>query len=62
MYEKSANPVTPRSADELRALVSGFEILDPGIVFLPQWRPDDPADVGEAPEECGGLALVARKN
>ncbi|MFJ7212586.1 SAM-dependent methyltransferase [Amycolatopsis sp. NPDC098790] len=62
MYQKSANPVTPRTADELRALVDGFEILDPGIVFIPQWRPDDPADVPENPAECGGLALVARKN
>lgn len=62
LYEKSANPVTPRTADELRALVEGFEIVDPGIVFIPQWRPDDPADVPADPAESGGLALVGRKN
>jgi SAM-dependent methyltransferase len=60
MYQKSANPVTPRTADELRALVDGFEILDPGIVFIPEWRPEEA--VPENPAECGGLALVARKN
>jgi len=62
MYQKSANPVTPRSADELRALVDGFEIVDPGIVFIPEWRPDDPTEMPPNPAECGGLALVARKN
>jgi SAM-dependent methyltransferase len=59
MYKQSANPVTPRSADELRTLVDGFEIVDPGIVFIPEWRPDE---VHPNPSESGGLALVARKN
>jgi SAM-dependent methyltransferase len=59
MYKQSANPVTPRSAEELRALVDGFEIVDPGIVFIPEWRPEE---VHPNPSESGGLALVARKN
>ncbi len=61
MYEKSPTPLTMRTRDELRTLVDGFEILPPGIVFIPEWRPEDPEDVGERPEDCGGLALVARK-
>ncbi|HET6708570.1 SAM-dependent methyltransferase [Amycolatopsis sp.] len=59
LYEKSGTPLTLRSADELRALVNGFEILPPGIVFTPEWRPDDPLE--DPPEQSGGLALVARK-
>jgi SAM-dependent methyltransferase len=62
MYQKSSNPVIPRSEDELRALVDGFEIVDPGIVFIPQWRPDSPEDIPADPSACGGLALVARKD
>ncbi|MFI5587862.1 SAM-dependent methyltransferase [Amycolatopsis sp. NPDC051758] len=62
MYQKSSNPVVPRSADELRKLVDGFEIVDPGIVFIPEWRPDAASDVPDDPAECGGLALVARKD
>jgi hypothetical protein len=42
--------------------MDGFEIVPPGIVFTPEWRPDDPADVGEHPELASQLALVARKN
>ncbi|WP_329055572.1 SAM-dependent methyltransferase [Amycolatopsis sp. NBC_01488] len=62
MYQKSGTDVVARSKDELRALVDGFEIVPPGIVFTPEWRPDDPAEVGEHPELASQLALVARKN
>ncbi|MEU4246474.1 SAM-dependent methyltransferase [Amycolatopsis sp. NPDC026612] len=62
LYQKSGTHVVPRSREELRALVDGLEIVPPGIVFTPLWRPDDPADVGEHPEQASQLALVARKN
>jgi SAM-dependent methyltransferase len=62
MYQKSGTNVVARSKDELRALLDGFEILPPGIVFTPEWRPDDPAEVGEHPELASQLALVARRN
>jgi hypothetical protein len=61
LYQKSGTDVVARSKDELRALLDGFEILPPGIVFTPEWRPDDPAEVGDHPEQASQLALVARK-
>jgi hypothetical protein len=62
LYEKSGTGLVLRSREELTALVDGFEILPPGVVYIPEWRPDDPADVGKHPEQSSGLALVARKN
>ncbi|WP_206793415.1 SAM-dependent methyltransferase [Amycolatopsis sp. MtRt-6] len=62
LYRKSGTDVVARSRAELRALVDGFEILPPGIVFTPEWRPDDPAEVGAHPEQASQLALVGRKN
>ncbi|MGK3206669.1 SAM-dependent methyltransferase [Amycolatopsis sp. MEPSY49] len=62
MYQKSGTNVVARSKDELRALLDGFELVPPGIVFTPEWRPDDPGEVGEHPELASQLALVARKN
>jgi hypothetical protein len=35
-----------RTRAEIAAFFDGLEILEPGIVFLPEWRPDDV--VGEA--------------
>jgi hypothetical protein len=60
LYEKSGTPLTLRSPDELRALVKGLEILPPGVVFTPEWRPDEPLE--DPPELSGGLSLVARKD
>ncbi|MEV4145170.1 SAM-dependent methyltransferase [Amycolatopsis sp. NPDC049691] len=62
LYRKSGTDVVARSRAELRALLDGFELVPPGIVFTPEWRPDDPAEVGEHPERASQLALVARKN
>ncbi|MDT7798800.1 MAG: hypothetical protein QOI78_2233 [Actinomycetota bacterium] len=62
LYQKNGTNVVARSRDELRALLSGFELVEPGIVFTPQWRPDDPDEVGEHPELASQLALVARKD
>ena len=32
-----------RSRDEITAFFDGLELVDPGVVFLPEWRPDRPA-------------------
>ena len=61
LYEKSGTPLTLRSPDELRALVKGFEILPPGVVFTPEWRPDGPPDPGESYERAMVLAGLGRR-
>jgi hypothetical protein len=33
-------PDTPRTEAEIGALFDGFELVEPGLVALPQWRPD----------------------
>jgi hypothetical protein len=51
-----------RSSAEILPLFEGFELVDPGLVSGPQWRPD-PAAVarGEAGHMWGLLAGVGRK-
>jgi hypothetical protein len=45
-----------RTREEITALFSGLDILDPGLVFLPEWRPDGPVSYPLAPG--GTLMLV----
>ncbi len=40
----------------------GFKLVDPGLVWLPQWRPEHPDDVGERPERSALLAGVGRRD
>ena len=40
----------------------GFELVDPGVVHIPQWRPDSPPGAASDPGQFwGGLVGVARK-
>ncbi|GLY71549.1 hypothetical protein Atai01_81680 [Amycolatopsis taiwanensis] len=61
LYNKTVSPLHLRSRDELAELMAGFDLVDPGIVFTPEWRPTNPADVGENPERASILAVVGRK-
>lgn len=33
-----------RGTDEIESFFSGLELLEPGVVFNPEWRPDEPVD------------------
>jgi hypothetical protein len=49
VYARTANPMSLRTRDEIRAFFDGMEILEPGLVPARQWRPDEPdaSDVGQ---------------
>jgi SAM-dependent methyltransferase len=59
-YQRTANPLTLRSREAITALFDGFELLEPGVVWVPQWRPE-PGDVVEHPERQGVLGGVGRR-
>ncbi|WP_253779593.1 SAM-dependent methyltransferase [Goodfellowiella coeruleoviolacea] len=60
LYATSQNPGQPRSRDEFTALFAGFEVVEPGVVYLDQWRPERPEDVGEHPERSLAYGAVGR--
>ncbi|MEJ2886223.1 SAM-dependent methyltransferase [Actinomycetospora aeridis] len=45
---------TPRSAAELAELVDGIELVDPGLVYAAQWRPEARRHRGPLDEPCCG--------
>jgi SAM-dependent methyltransferase len=49
-----------RSRDEIARLCDGFTLLEPGLVWIPQWRPDSPADVPADPSKYWGLVGLGR--
>jgi hypothetical protein len=52
--------LTMRSREEITSLCDGFTLTEPGMVWIPQWRPDSPADVPEDPSRYWALVGVAR--
>ncbi|WP_329790969.1 SAM-dependent methyltransferase [Lentzea sp. DG1S-22] len=61
LYRRTATPMTMRSKSQVAALLEDFDVVEPGIVFFPQWRPLSPEDVDDNPERFTGLAAVGRK-
>jgi S-adenosyl methyltransferase len=49
-----------RSRAQILRLFDGFGLVDPGLVFMPQWRPDSPADLPDDPSQYLGLAGVGQ--
>ncbi|MFI8338884.1 SAM-dependent methyltransferase [Streptomyces sp. NPDC085639] len=66
VYRNIRNPLVMRTGEQIRGFFDGFELLEPGLVSMPDWRPDraeDGADV-ESPEDpyaFSGFGGVGRK-
>lgn len=52
-------PITPRTREDIRALLADTQLVDPGVVWTPQWRPE--FDPGHHPERARIYAAVGRK-
>jgi SAM-dependent methyltransferase len=50
-----------RSRADVLRFFDGFDVVDPGLVYIPQWRPDPPTDVPEDPSKFWVLVGVGRK-
>ncbi|MEV1287887.1 SAM-dependent methyltransferase [Micromonospora sp. NPDC049679] len=48
VYQRTDNPLNVRSRAELTRLFDGFELIEPGLVWVPQWRPDSPESAEDA--------------
>jgi SAM-dependent methyltransferase len=61
MSHRSGYPITPRSRAEVAQLFTGFDLVEPGVVWAPAWRPEDPADASDQVERSSIYAGVGRK-
>jgi hypothetical protein len=50
-----------RSRRDIQRFFDGFDLVEPGLVFIPQWRPDSPGDVPDDPNQNAGYVGVGRK-
>ncbi|MFJ1461712.1 SAM-dependent methyltransferase [Nocardia sp. N2S4-5] len=58
---RTSTEIVLRGKDEIAAFFGDWPLLEPGLVHLPLWRPENPADVGERPEMSGAYGGLARK-
>lgn len=61
VFDATATPVTHRTREQIAALFHGQDLVDPGVVWTPQWRPNDDADpLHNTPELSATFAAVGR--
>jgi hypothetical protein len=62
VYNRSvATSVHVRPRAGILRFFDGFDLVEPGLVYIPEWRPDSPQDVPEDPSRFWGLVGVGRK-
>ena len=62
VYNRSvATSVHVRPRADIVRFFDGFDLVDPGLVYIPEWRPDAPQDVPEDPSKFWGVVGVGRK-
>jgi hypothetical protein len=62
IYARAGIGMTLRSRVQVEALFHGFELVQPGVVWVPLWRPESPDDVFyDRPEASTGYVGVGRK-
>ncbi|MFE7123097.1 SAM-dependent methyltransferase [Streptomyces sp. NPDC057617] len=60
VYRDIRSPLVMRSREETARFFDGFELVEPGLVAMPEWRPECPV-AQEDPYAFAGFAGVGRK-
>ncbi|MGW0551136.1 SAM-dependent methyltransferase [Streptomyces altiplanensis] len=60
VYKDIKNPLVMRSREEIARFFEGYAMVEPGLVPMPDWRPEIPA-AQEDPYAYSGYAGVGRK-
>jgi SAM-dependent methyltransferase len=62
LYAAAGSPIKGRSGAQIERFFDGLELVEPGLVYLPLWRPEDPDDLYyDQPHEALNLGAVGRK-
>jgi hypothetical protein len=62
VYNKATSRVTLRSHAEIAAFFGGWDLVDPGLVQVPLWRPDGPPPRPKDLEKMWIYGGVARRS
>ncbi|MFC0861127.1 SAM-dependent methyltransferase [Sphaerimonospora cavernae] len=60
-YNTGPTPFTPRTAAEITRFFDGFELVDPGLVAVFDWRPDPDEGPSPVTRQAGLYGAVGRK-
>jgi hypothetical protein len=60
-YRGTGTPLTMRTRQQVQRFFGGLELMEPGLVFVQQWRPDPSAEVEKRPGWSSVYGGIGRK-
>jgi hypothetical protein len=60
LYRRTPTPVTLRTRPQVEAMLEGVDLVEPGVTFITQWRPDAGDDDGGDPSWVCTYGAVGR--
>ena len=57
LYRETSDPATMRSREQFASFYEGFELVEPGIVYAADWRPEQPGDPQDPARPCNFAAV-----
>jgi SAM-dependent methyltransferase len=61
LFRRTPTPGTPRPKAAVERFFAGLDMVEPGLVWAPQWHPEHPDEVGDHPERSATYVGVGRK-
>jgi hypothetical protein len=62
LYRGATSPIHFRTREQITRFFEGFELVEPGLVYVPLWRPESEDDLLlDNPHRSNGYAGVGRK-
>jgi S-adenosyl methyltransferase len=61
VYKRTETPLTLRSSAQIAAFFDGFDLIAPGLVRTPLWRPDPGEDPAAGPADANLAGLGRRR-
>jgi hypothetical protein len=61
LLNRTPTPPRSRTRADVELFFSGLDLVEPGLVWAPQWRPEHPDEVGDHPERSAAYVGVARR-
>ncbi len=62
LYERTGVAFRFRNREQITSLFAGFDLIEPGVVYVPLWRPETSQDpLLDQPDRASAHAGVARK-
>lgn len=60
-FKSTQEPAHLRTHTQIMRMFDGFELVEPGLVYTSQWRPESPEDPGDQPHHSNLYAGVGRR-